>query len=152
MQQAMMMQPAMMIEEYVMVASRFCGPPWCGNGGYSAGLAAAGMEGPVEVTLRRPVPLDQAVCVARGETVVLHDGEEALVEARPASLALDVPPAPSFARAAAMSGRFAGFAAHPFPGCFVCGPARAHGDGLRIFPGRAADEGIVASPSGRRRR
>ena len=24
---------------------------------------------------------------------------------------------------------------HPLPMCFVCGPARVHGDGLRIIPG-----------------
>ena len=31
--------------------------------------------------------------------------------------------------------RYAGADDHPFPGCFVCGPDRAEGDGLRLFPG-----------------
>src|SRR5262249_60356064 len=30
---------------------------------------------------------------------------------------------------------YAGFRSHPFPECFTCGPERAEGDGLRIFPG-----------------
>jgi hypothetical protein len=37
-----------------------------------------------------------------------------------------------------MSRSYRGFAEHPFPTCFVCGPSRAAGDGLRIFPGRSA--------------
>jgi hypothetical protein len=131
---------------HVTIASRFCGPPRSANGGYCCGLAAAGMEGAVEVTLRRPPPLDRALRVARGNAVVLHDGYDVVVEARPARLALDVPPAPSFERAEAMSRRFAGFASHAFPTCFVCGPARALGDGLRIFPGGAADDGLVSAP------
>lgn len=131
---------------HVTIASRFCGPPRSGNGGYCCGLAAAGMEGAVEVTLRRPPPLDQALRVERGDTVVLREGNDVVVEARPARLALDVPPAPSFEDAEAMSRRFAGFASHAFPACFVCGPVRAPGDGLRIFPGGAPDDGLVSAP------
>jgi hypothetical protein len=134
------------MEQHVTIDSRFCGPPWAGNGGYSCGLAAAGMEGVVEVTLRLPPPLGRALRIARGKTVVLHDGDDVVVEARPASLALDAPPAPSFESAEAMSRRSPGFASHPFPSCFVCGPARAPGEGLRIFPGRAPENGLVGAP------
>ncbi|HEU0201657.1 MAG TPA: hypothetical protein VFR86_14635, partial [Burkholderiaceae bacterium] len=35
---------------------------------------------------------------------------------------------------------------HPFPTCFVCGPRRSTGDGLRIFPGRVAGQSLVAAP------
>ena len=35
---------------------------------------------------------------------------------------------------------------HPFPGCFVCGPQR-EADGLRIFPGPAGDDGLLACAS-----
>ncbi|MGN6173985.1 MAG: hypothetical protein ACTHPS_13745, partial [Streptosporangiaceae bacterium] len=31
-------------------------------------------------------------------------------------------------------------------GCFVCGPARQPGDGLRIFPGPVADRELWAAP------
>jgi hypothetical protein len=34
---------------------------------------------------------------------------------------------------------------HPFPGCFVCGPVREPGDGLRLAPGPVG-EGTVAAP------
>jgi hypothetical protein len=30
---------------------------------------------------------------------------------------------------------YAGWAGHPFPGCFVCGPGRPPPDGLGVFPG-----------------
>jgi hypothetical protein len=40
---------------------------------------------------------------------------------------------------------YPGFAAHPFPTCFVCGPERPPGDGLRLFPGRLPD-GRTAAP------
>jgi hypothetical protein len=130
----------------VTIPSRFCGPPHSGNGGYCCGLVAAGMPGPVEATLRRPPPLEQRLRIERNGTCALHAGDDVVVEARPVALALDVPPAPSLARAKAMSRRFAGFAAHPFPTCFVCGPARMAGDGLRIFPGGAPDDGVVAAP------
>ena len=39
-------------------------------------------------------------------------------------------------------------ASHPFPTCFACGTGREAGDGLRIFPGRVADDG---RPPGSRR-
>jgi hypothetical protein len=42
------------------------------------------------------------------------------------------------ARAAMAS--YPGLSAHPFPTCFVCGTEREEGDGLRIFPGRVADQ------------
>ena len=35
---------------------------------------------------------------------------------------------------------YAGLRSHPFPTCFSCGTGRADGDGLRIFPGRVADQ------------
>ena len=41
--------------------------------------------------------------------------------------------------AVAASATYPGFSAHPFPTCFVCGPERAEGDGLRLFPGRLPD-------------
>ncbi len=41
---------------------------------------------------------------------------------------------------------YPGLGNHPFPTCFACGPDRAEGDGLRIFPGPVGgDRGHVAS-------
>lgn len=131
---------------HVTIDSRFNGPPGAGNGGYCAGLVAAGMRGPVEVTLRRPLPVDRALRIERGDGIRLWDGEALLLEAQAAPLGLEVPAAPSYVAAIAMSRDFSGFASHPFPSCFVCGYARDVCDGLRIFPGRGGHDGIVAAP------
>lgn len=124
----------------VVIARRFCGPPTTGNGGYSAGLLAREFGGSVEVTLRKPPPLERALEVrAQGSALELREGDELVAEARSAHLELDVPDAPTFERARELSEKYVGFATHPFPTCFVCGPERAPGDGLRIFAGRKRD-------------
>jgi hypothetical protein len=131
----------------ITIASRFRGPPESGNGGYSAGSLARGLSGAVEVTLRKPPPLDRALALEHGsETLRLLDGADVVAEARSAALALDVPAPPSFEEATELSQRYIGFREHSFPGCFVCGPARAPEDGLRIFPGRRADSELAAAP------
>lgn len=125
-----------MTAEPLTIASRFCGPPDSGNGGYTAGCLTAGLDGPVEVRLRRPPPLDRALeRIREGEERVLRDGEQEVARARPAELALEVPSPPTVDRARAVEGQCKAFESHPFPGCFVCGPDRGAGDGLRIFPG-----------------
>ena len=46
----------------IVIASRFCGPDSSGNGGYTAGLIANELDGTeIEVTLRLPPPLDEAL-------------------------------------------------------------------------------------------
>lgn len=133
------------------VAPRFCGPPASANGGYFAGLVAALSATPVRVRLRRPPPLAAAMPAethADGRIVVRH-GDDVIAEARPATLALEVPPAVSRAAALEASLRCRGLQSHVFPRCFVCGPQRARGDGLRIFAGAVegrGEPGLVASP------
>jgi hypothetical protein len=131
----------------VMISRRFRGPDVSGNGGYSAGLVAAAF-GPgrtVEVTLRRPPPLDVQLDVAVSGTAaqLTYDGA---VVADAKIVESDLAPLEplSLAHAEAAMAQFAGVTAHPFPNCFTCGNARAEGDGLRIFPGPVAD-GLVAS-------
>lgn len=133
----------------MIIAARFNGPPGSGNGGYTAGLVAAHLTGPVEVTLRRPPPLDTPLTVttgqdATGDTVQVHDGEALVASARtdPGERPEAVP-AVSFADAVAASKGYPGFTAHPFPTCFVCGPD--HRDGLALFPGPLPD-GRTATP------
>jgi hypothetical protein len=69
-----------------------------------------------------------------------------VADAAPAELAL-VPPEPvdpaSAERAAA---RYPGFERHAFPTCFVCGPDRREGDGLRIFAGPVSGRDVFAAP------
>jgi hypothetical protein len=140
------------VRDTLTIDRRFCGPPDSANGGYACGAAAGMLDtDPVEVTLRRPPPLDRALRVqAADRGVVVLDDAEVVLEARPAALTADAPPAVSLAaatRAAAAFDRARYAAEHPFPTCFTCGPSRPAGDGLEIFPGRVGDRGdLVAWP------
>jgi hypothetical protein len=131
----------------IVVAARYCGPPGSGNGGYSCGRLAAGLAGAVEVTLRRPPPLDRPLAVrpdANG--LALLDGEQLVAAARKTDFELAPPPFPGLAAATEAARHFHGLQVHAFPGCFVCGPARAASDGLHIFPGEIAADRLVACP------
>src|SRR5690606_25037370 len=80
-----------------------------------------------------------------GIVVLLHGGET-LAEARPGDVGALAPPAPpSPSEAAEASKRYGGFARHPAPECFVCGPTREPGDALRIFAG-PVEPGLAAAP------
>jgi hypothetical protein len=129
------------MRDTIEIARGFCGPPGSGNGGYVAGLlaGAASWRGPVKVRLRRPPPLETVLAVRRTATAaggveLVHDGE-ILASAEPGALRSLPPRWTSFEVATNLSRSFPGFQRHPFPRCFVCGPERAAGDGLRIFPG-----------------
>ena len=131
----------------ITIARRFCGPPHSANGGYACGMLARELTGPSTVRLLAPPPLETPLRLAGdADAVRLFDGDTAVAQARAAMLELEAPAAPTLADARAATARFAGFASHPFPGCFVCGPARAEGDGLRIFPGAIAGRALVAAP------
>jgi hypothetical protein len=135
------------VRETVIIERRFRGPPSSANGGYACGLLGTRLDGPAQVTLRSPPPLDTPLAIERdGARVLLRDGETLVAEAAPTVLELDVPPPPSVDEAAAAAARYPGFDAHPFPSCFVCGPAREPGDGLRIFPGRVEGRALAAAP------
>jgi hypothetical protein len=143
------------------IASRFNGPPGSGNGGYVCGVLAGEFGGDsAEVTLRKPPPLDRALALrveARGSAreqgtegvgeerhVSLWDGETLIASARAAEPSVLLPEPPSLAQAEAAEARYEGHVAHPYPGCFVCGPARAAGDGLRLFTGKLPERELVA--------
>ena len=125
---------------------RFCGPPDIGQGGYVAGVLAEALGGSdVTVSLRAPAPLGRDLMVdTAGEGATLSDGDTLIAEASRALLSLDIPPPPTLAEAEAASARF-DRAAHLYPGCFVCGPGRAEGDGWRIFPGPIGDGRVAAT-------
>jgi hypothetical protein len=130
----------------IVIERRFRGPTGSANGGYTCGLVAGFLDGPAEVTLRLPPPLDRPLAVERdgdGPVRVLDDGA-VIAEARPTALELAPPPAPSFEDAAAAA-LPEGDLESPFPECFVCGPHRATGDGLRIFAGPLHDSVVAAS-------
>src|SRR5690606_15509000 len=134
------------IPDTLTIARRYCGPPTTGNGGYSAGLLGRYIDGPAQVTLRSPPPLERPLRLAReNDKLLLRDGEQLVAEAVPTDFELDVPAAPSFEQAEAAVQRYVGFTERTFPTCFVCGPDREAGDGLRIFPGETG-AGVVAAP------
>ncbi|PWR07913.1 hypothetical protein DKT68_17525 [Micromonospora acroterricola] len=125
------------------IESRYNGPSGSGNGGWSAGVfaAAAGDPGPLEVTLRRPPPLETVLTLVDGE--VRDPAGELVAEVRPAGVVDAVVPPVDRDVAADAAIRYPGLVEHPFPDCYVCGPRRA--DGLRIFPGPLED-GRTAAP------
>ncbi|WP_017582944.1 hypothetical protein [Nocardiopsis valliformis] len=118
----------------------------------------------VQVTLRTPPPLDRPLTVegTPGEGLRLSDPAaedsarlvaEAVITgpldtesgngsaagpaagAEPRGLAV-IPGGPvGVGEAEAARKRYAGLDQHPFPRCYSCGPERAEGDGLLLFPG-----------------
>ncbi|HET6920479.1 MAG TPA: hypothetical protein VFI46_13570 [Jiangellaceae bacterium] len=128
------------------VDRRFRGPSDSGNGGYVCGLVAARAGASVggsaaEVTLRSPPPLDTAMSVvADGDGAVrVWHGDVTVAEGVLSTLTVDPVPPVDAVTARAVSASYPGLVQHPFPECFVCGSARAPGDGLRLFPGRLGD-------------
>jgi hypothetical protein len=131
---------------FIAIPSRFRGPSTSGNGGYTCGIVASFIEGAAEVTLRRPPPIERPLTLEHGDGVVLRDGENVVAHGKPSRLDLTVPQPPSFEEAQVKTKHYRGFEGHPFPECFVCGPARTEGEGLRIFAGRKPGESVVAAP------
>lgn len=128
-----------------LIEPRYAGPPGLANGGVVAGMLAG--EGPAEVTVLRPVPVDVPLTASGGrlldaagtllaEAVPLGARERAALE----QAALDAPRRTiAEARAAAQATPLA--EGHPFPTCFGCG--REHPTGLHCLAGPAG-EGVWA--------
>ncbi len=114
------------------------------------GLLARFAPEPMEVRLRQPPPLNVPLEVVApdSDSLELLAGSTVLATASPAAVDIEVPPAPTWSQAEAASARYVGFTTNPFPGCFVCGPARTPGDGLRIFTGPVApgESTLYAAP------
>ena len=137
----------------IIIDYRFRGPPRSGNGGYVCGMLAKTLDDVVEVTLLKPVPLNVSLKIIRSDdgSATLARGEIILASAKQTDLRLDGLAAASFTQANYAS------RATPFvednrdaSGCFVCGPGRREGDGLRILagplPDRKSDYAVYASP------
>jgi hypothetical protein len=134
------------------IGQRFCGPPGVANGGFACGsiVALVGVAA-AEVTLRRPLPLGRPLAVRGddgGGVLLVEDGDAVLAQARPAAAEAELaaPAAVSFDESLAVAGRARYYQDPVFPGCFVCGPSRQTGDGLRIFAGPVAGHRLWAAP------
>jgi acyl-coenzyme A thioesterase PaaI-like protein len=125
----------------IRIERRFRGPPETGNGGYVAGLVAAALGGSnCTGTLKSPPPIDEDLTLTtQDRSASLMWDDTVVVTATSEPVEIDVPPPPSLADARDAEPRFTGHSHHIFPGCFVCGPDREIGDGMRIFPGRMHD-------------
>jgi hypothetical protein len=130
------------------IEPRFRGFADVALGGYVGGLLAGALGATTEVRLRGIVPMGRPLVMGRPQPdrVSLSEDGTVLAEARRAPLDLDLPEPVSLSEAEAAAAHYPGSHAHPFPGCFCCGPAREPGDGLRIFPGAVAGRNLVAAP------
>src|SRR3954447_5669296 len=138
------------VTETITIEPRFNGPPDSGNGGYSCGRLAQFVDADAaEVTLRLPPPIGRPMQVERGETgpARLLDGDALVAEARPVDVPIDAPPPVEASEAAEAEhdSPFLDGESHPFPTCFVCGPRRTSGDGLRIYAGPVAQRDVFAA-------
>ena len=136
-----------MIESHVKISNRFCGPIDSANGGYTCGILSNAIEGTAEVTLRHPPPIDRVMEIKQTEenNFVLYDQDKSIAEAKSEELEL-IPSRPPKIEIAELSTlNEEDLTDHYFPDCFVCGPKRKPGDGLRIFPGPVADKAYIAA-------
>ena len=124
----------------VRIGDRFQGPTGSGQGGWTAQRFTAGIDPPVTIALRAPVPLET-------DLAVVPDGDEwRLVDpAGPTTVMIARPWDPVFAttapvpvpEAAAARRRFSELVAeHPVPSCFSCGTRH---DSMRVQAGPLAD-------------
>jgi len=122
----------------IIIDKRYCGPPNSGNGGYVCGRLARYIPGDAEVTLCAPPPLGKSLDVVAMDDGPweLRDGATVVATGRPASVELVRLEKATFDEACAAE-LLTPVKPHEhlLPTCFVCGPARAPGDGLRIFAG-----------------
>jgi hypothetical protein len=129
----------------ISIATRFNGPPGSGNGGYVCGLLAKEIDGPSQAMLRVPPPLEKLLTLeADNDLATLHDGDVLIGEAKPVAFDLAAPPAPTLSEAREAAKRYAGFADHRYPTCFVCGQSRPAHDGLDLFTGKVEGRDMVA--------
>ncbi len=132
----------------IIIDRRYRGPPNSGNGGYVCGRLARHIPGDAEVTLRVPPPLDKPLDVAATDdgSWELRDGATVIATGRPARLELARLETASIDEACAAE-LLTPVKPHEhlLPTCFVCGPARAPGDGLRIFAGPLVRQSRKAS-------
>jgi hypothetical protein len=131
--------------ENITIDRRYRGPAGSANGGYAAGRLAAFVDGPAEVTLRLPPPLDRPLAVSEADgRVLLLDGEAVVAEAESRAPQLE-PPAPvSLAEAEDAAARHVRMSGGEFSECFTCG--QRPDAGLCIHVGPVVGTDLQAAP------
>ncbi len=148
---------AALIDDVLIIPTRFRGPAHSGNGGWVSGALAeaTGHDGPVTVRLRTPPPLDRPLQLRSDDQGRLSasDGSLLVAQAWPAE-ELARPGAEVLARASQVSNsmaqeagqRYRGLADHPFPSCFTCGTGRDPAEALCLRTGRlSGEDGMFAT-------
>lgn len=116
-------------------------------GGYVGGVLAKAIGNSVEVRFLKPVMIGARLDLERlnrGQAV-LRDSQSPVAEATAMKLDMEPPAVVGPAEAKAASRSYPGFAYPLVSGCFGCGPSRAEGDGLRVFPGWIPERSMVAA-------
>jgi hypothetical protein len=124
--------------ETMTISRRFRGPPNSGNGGYVCGKLARQISGAAEVTLRAPPPLETKLDLVEVGTEIweLRQGTATIAIGRAVTLDLGRLERATYTEAQEAEKRTPVKPHdHPLPMCFVCGPDRTPGDGLRLFAG-----------------
>ena len=125
--------------QQITIDHRFRGPATSANGGYASGYLSRFIEGPAEVTLRAPPPLDQPLNVIETDGIVqLRDGDTLLAEAKTVSLDdFDVPAGPDLeeAKQAREMAYDATSSDSDFNQCFTCSRNRTPDDALCLWAG-----------------
>ena len=135
-----------MQQKEIVIDARFKGPPDSGNGGYTAGLIANELPGAVKVMLRYPPPLNMPLSLKHenGRAELTH-GEQVIASAETSELDLTPPAFPTRREIESQAHTYVSAEEHILSTCFVCGPDRAAGDGLQVFPVVIPDNQCVAS-------
>jgi hypothetical protein len=133
----------------IVIPQRFRGPPNSGNGGYVCGMLARHIGGAAEVTLRASPPLETEMDVVEPEPGKweLRKGADVVATGRTVTIDLSRLERATYDEAIEAETRTPVKPhEHPLPMCFVCGPDRVAGDGLRLFAGplaRQPEDGTV---------
>ncbi len=135
------------MSQSITIERRFRGPPDSANGGYVCGRIANLVGTSATVRLLAPPPLDTPLRIKEAEGYTwLYDGDKAVARAQATEgLSMDIPAVPPVDAVESAQTRFRGDEEHFYPGCFVCGPNREPGDGLRIFAGKLQDASMVGA-------
>lgn len=132
--------------QQIVIQKRFRGPSKSVNGGYIAGLLAELIDGPAEITLRAPPPLETPLdLVGAGEGFDLRREDRLIGSVRPGRFSLQIPEKPTDAEIEAALPHYPGARNSPIPHCFVCGVDNAPGEGLRVFASPVAGRDLAAA-------